>query len=94
MQELNCAVFHDINPIPMKYMMMRMGLMPNEAHRLPLVPSTPELRGGLDTLIAIWSQRRRTEACQSCPIQSTNSSATTLRSHLFGASFKARSCQY
>ncbi|MDE2476962.1 MAG: 4-hydroxy-tetrahydrodipicolinate synthase, partial [Alphaproteobacteria bacterium] len=33
--ELNQAIFFDINPIPMKYMMMRMGLLPNENHRLP-----------------------------------------------------------
>ena len=46
--ELNQAVFFDTNPIPMKYMMMRMGLLPNENHRLPMVPSTPELRTRLD----------------------------------------------
>src|SRR6185437_3935519 len=46
--ELNQAIFFDINPIPMKYMMMRMGLLPNEAHRLPMVPATPELRAKLD----------------------------------------------
>src|SRR5262249_16088625 len=32
--ELNCSIFFDTNPIPMKYMMMRMGLLPNELHRL------------------------------------------------------------
>ena len=46
--ELNQAIFFDTNPIPMKYMMMRMGLLPNENHRLPMVPSTPELRAKLD----------------------------------------------
>jgi 4-hydroxy-tetrahydrodipicolinate synthase len=46
--ELNNAVFFDTNPIPMKYMMMRMGLLPNEVHRLPMVSSTPELRTKLD----------------------------------------------
>lgn len=46
--ELNNAVFFDTNPIPMKYMMMRMGLLPNELHRLPMVSSTPELRVKLD----------------------------------------------
>ena len=50
--ELNCAVFFDTNPIPMKYMMMRMGLLPNEMHRLPMVPSTPELRAKLDGVLA------------------------------------------
>jgi 4-hydroxy-tetrahydrodipicolinate synthase len=50
--ELNQAVFFDTNPIPMKYMMMRMGLLPNEHHRLPMVPSTPELRAKLDGVLA------------------------------------------
>jgi 4-hydroxy-tetrahydrodipicolinate synthase len=49
--ELNNAVFFDTNPIPMKYMMMRMGLLPNEYHRLPMVPSTPELRSRLDGVL-------------------------------------------
>ncbi len=49
--ELNCAVFFDTNPIPMKYMMMRMGLLPNEVHRLPMVPAAPELRGKLDAVL-------------------------------------------
>jgi 4-hydroxy-tetrahydrodipicolinate synthase len=49
--ELNTAVFFDTNPIPMKYMMMRMGLLPNETHRLPMVPSTPELRARLDGVL-------------------------------------------
>jgi 4-hydroxy-tetrahydrodipicolinate synthase len=50
--ELNQAVFFDTNPIPMKYMMMRMGLLPNETHRLPMVPTTPELRAKLDGVLA------------------------------------------
>jgi 4-hydroxy-tetrahydrodipicolinate synthase len=50
--ELNQAVFFDINPIPMKYMMKRMGLLPNEAHRLPMVPATPALAVKLDAVLA------------------------------------------
>jgi 4-hydroxy-tetrahydrodipicolinate synthase len=50
--ELNQAVFFDTNPIPMKYMMMRMGLLPNEVHRLPMMSSTPELRMKLDAVLA------------------------------------------
>jgi 4-hydroxy-tetrahydrodipicolinate synthase len=50
--ELNQAVFFDTNPIPMKYMMMRMGLLPNENHRLPMVPTTPELRQKLDAVLS------------------------------------------
>ena len=49
--ELNCSIFFDTNPIPMKYMMMRMGLLPNEHHRLPMVPATPELRAKLDGVL-------------------------------------------
>jgi 4-hydroxy-tetrahydrodipicolinate synthase len=50
--ELNQSMFFDTNPIPMKYMMMRMGLLPNENHRLPMVPSTPELRAKCDAVLA------------------------------------------
>jgi 4-hydroxy-tetrahydrodipicolinate synthase len=49
--ELNQAVFYDTNPIPMKYMMQRLGILPNEEHRLPMVPSTPELRQRLDGVL-------------------------------------------
>jgi 4-hydroxy-tetrahydrodipicolinate synthase len=50
--ELNDAVFFDTNPIPMKYMMKRLGILPNEEHRLPMVPSTPELQKRLDGVLA------------------------------------------
>jgi 4-hydroxy-tetrahydrodipicolinate synthase len=50
--ELNQAVFYDTNPIPMKYMMKRMGLLPNEEHRLPMVPATPEVARRLDAVLA------------------------------------------
>ena len=49
--ELNGAVFFDTNPIPMKYMMKRMGLLANEEHRLPMVPATPELGRRLDGVL-------------------------------------------
>jgi 4-hydroxy-tetrahydrodipicolinate synthase len=49
--ELMCAVFWDTNPIPMKYMMKRMGLLEANEHRLPLVPATPELERRLDALM-------------------------------------------
>jgi 4-hydroxy-tetrahydrodipicolinate synthase len=50
--ELNQAIFFDTNPIPMKYMMKRLGILPNEVHRLPMVPTTPELRTRLDAVLA------------------------------------------
>jgi 4-hydroxy-tetrahydrodipicolinate synthase len=52
MYELNSAVFFDTNPIPMKYMMKRLGLLPNNEHRLPMLPATAELEKRLDQVLA------------------------------------------
>ena len=49
--ELNQAVFFDTNPIPMKYMMKRLGLLPANEHRLPMVPATAELERRLDAVL-------------------------------------------
>jgi 4-hydroxy-tetrahydrodipicolinate synthase len=49
--ELNKAVFFDTNPIPIKYMMKRLGLIPENEHRLPMVPATPELEKRLDSVL-------------------------------------------
>ena len=49
--EVNQAVFYDTNPIPMKYMMKRLGLMPANEHRLPMVPATTELEKRLDGVL-------------------------------------------
>jgi 4-hydroxy-tetrahydrodipicolinate synthase len=49
--ELNKAVFFDTNPIAMKYMLRRMGLLPANEHRLPMVPATPELEARLDGVL-------------------------------------------
>ena len=49
--EINRAVFFDTNPIPMKYMMKRLGLIPSNELRLPLVPATPELERRLDGVL-------------------------------------------
>ncbi|MEQ8442628.1 MAG: 4-hydroxy-tetrahydrodipicolinate synthase [Alphaproteobacteria bacterium] len=49
--EINKAVFFDINPIPMKYMMKRMGIMPANEHRLPLVAADPALERRLDDVL-------------------------------------------
>lgn len=48
--ELNRAVFWDTNPIPVKYLMARVGLLPSNEHRLPMVPADPELATRLDDL--------------------------------------------
>jgi 4-hydroxy-tetrahydrodipicolinate synthase len=49
--ELNQAVFFDTNPIPIKYMMKRLGLLERNEHRLPMVPATEELERRLDGVL-------------------------------------------
>ena len=49
---LNKAVFFDTNPIPMKYMAKKLGIIPTNEHRLPMVPATPELEKRLDQVLA------------------------------------------
>ncbi len=49
--ELNKSVFYDTNPIPIKYMMKRMGLLPNNEHRLPMHPAPSELEKRLDEVL-------------------------------------------
>src|SRR6185295_3357295 len=50
--EINKAVFFDTNPIPMKYMMKKLGLLTENEHRLPMVPATAELAAKLDGVLA------------------------------------------
>jgi len=50
--ELNRAVFFDINPIPIKYMAKRLGILPGNHHRLPMMPATPEVEKRLDAVLA------------------------------------------
>jgi 4-hydroxy-tetrahydrodipicolinate synthase len=49
--EINQAVFYDTNPIPIKYMMKKLGIMPTNEHRLPMVAATPELEKRLDRVL-------------------------------------------
>jgi 4-hydroxy-tetrahydrodipicolinate synthase len=49
--EINQAVFFDTNPIPIKYMMKRLGILPTNEHRLPMMPATPELEKRLDGVL-------------------------------------------
>jgi 4-hydroxy-tetrahydrodipicolinate synthase len=49
--EINQAVFFDTNPIPIKYMMKRLGLIPDNEHRLPMSPATKELEQRLDGVL-------------------------------------------
>ncbi len=49
--EINQAVFYDTNPIPIKYMMKKLGIMPTNEHRLPMVPATAALEKRLDGVL-------------------------------------------
>jgi len=49
--EVNQAVFYDTNPIPIKYMMKKLGIMPTNEHRLPMMPATHELEKKLDGVL-------------------------------------------
>ncbi len=49
--EINQAVFYDTNPIPMKYMMNKLGIMPTNENGLPMVAATPELEKRLDGVL-------------------------------------------
>jgi len=49
--QINQAVSFDTNPIPIKYMMRRLGLLPANEHRLPNMPATPELEKRLDNVL-------------------------------------------
>ena len=49
--ELNKSVFFDTNPIPIKYMMKRLGIIPKNHHRLPMMPADTELEKILDGVL-------------------------------------------
>lgn len=49
--ELNRAVFYDTNPIPIKYMMKRLGLLATNEHRLPMCPATSEVERRCDQVL-------------------------------------------
>ena len=48
LMELNEAVFYDTNPIAIKYIMMKMGLLKLNEHRLPMAPATADVAKRLD----------------------------------------------
>jgi 4-hydroxy-tetrahydrodipicolinate synthase len=49
--ELNQAIFFDTNPIPLKYMLSRVGLLPSPELRLPLVPATDAIKARCDEVL-------------------------------------------
>ena len=50
--DLNRAVFFDTNPIAIKYMAKRMGIIEGNHHRLPMMPATPDVERRLDKVLA------------------------------------------
>ena len=50
--ELNRAIFFETNPIPVKYMLRRMGVTANNEHRLPMVSASREVERRLDAVLA------------------------------------------
>lgn len=49
--EISKAIFFDTNPIPLKYMMKRVGLISHNEHRLPMSPATEALERKLDVVL-------------------------------------------
>jgi 4-hydroxy-tetrahydrodipicolinate synthase len=41
--ELNRAIFFDTNPVPLKYMLRRIGVLDQNRHRLPMLPAGPDV---------------------------------------------------
>ena len=43
-------------PIPVKYMLKRLGVLKENEHRLPMVPASPDVEKQLDKVLAdLWS---------------------------------------
>ena len=49
--EISKAIFFDTNPIPLKYMMKRLGLIARNEHRMPMAPATEALERRLDEVL-------------------------------------------
>jgi len=49
--EISKAIFFDTNPIPLKYMMKKIGLLMNNDHRLPMLPAGEALEKRLDAVL-------------------------------------------
>jgi 4-hydroxy-tetrahydrodipicolinate synthase len=50
--DFNESVFWDTNPIAVKYMLRRVGLLERNEHRLPMAPATPDLEARLDAVLS------------------------------------------
>ena len=60
--DLNKAVFFDINPIPIKYMAKRLGLLDGNFHRLPMMPALPDVEKKLDAVLLASGLLRKSAA--------------------------------
>jgi 4-hydroxy-tetrahydrodipicolinate synthase len=49
--DLNRSVFLETNPIPIKYMMRRLGILTTNEHRLPMVPASPDTEARCDLVL-------------------------------------------
>ncbi|MGB1560015.1 MAG: 4-hydroxy-tetrahydrodipicolinate synthase [Sinimarinibacterium flocculans] len=49
--ELNQAIFWDTNPIPIKYMLRKLGLIRSNEHRPPMASATADLEARLDEML-------------------------------------------
>jgi 4-hydroxy-tetrahydrodipicolinate synthase len=49
--DLNRSVFFDTNPIPIKYMAKKLGILPGNYHRLPMMPAAPDVERRLDAVL-------------------------------------------
>jgi 4-hydroxy-tetrahydrodipicolinate synthase len=49
--DLNRSVFFETNPIPIKYMMRRLGILTTNEHRLPMVPASPDTEARCDVVL-------------------------------------------
>jgi len=49
--QLNQAIFFDTNPVPLKYMMARLGLLSAPEVRLPLVEASRQVQERLDEVL-------------------------------------------
>jgi 4-hydroxy-tetrahydrodipicolinate synthase len=49
--ELSDAIFFETNPIPLKYMLRRLGVLTTNEHRLPMAPAEPALEQRLDGVL-------------------------------------------
>ena len=49
--EINQSIFYATNPIPLKYMMKRLGYIPDNEHRLPMLKADKALERRLDQVL-------------------------------------------